>query len=254
MSYFIFEFKRSLISLKTLLAIIITFISLLVGGFEYIFDNSFNIGYIYLFKYAYSDGTISILAFTAPIIACIPFATSYIIEKESNLTNYIYVKISSIKYILIKFFLNLFLGGFVLFSGTVLFVLFIMILKGYNPSDSITLNHSLEYIYYFNPLIYILIEISLLYVFGMVISTICLVISNFFKNKYFAIVCTFFIYMLIGITTSGYLPYLNIQNLYDLSLNGDINIFYRLIYALFILIISLLILLKKFSSKENRFE
>ncbi len=251
MNYFVSELKRALISYKTLIAIIITFISLLIGGFEYLFNDSFDIGAIYLYKYAFSDGTISILVFAAPIIACLPFATSYATERESGFLSYIYVKTTPRKYILTKYILTAFLGGFVLFVGTFLFFIFTLSLKGLNPNDVITLNRSLEKVYLFNPLLYIFIEMTFTFIFGMVASTTCLVISDFFKNKYFAIVCTFFLYMLIGITTSTIIPYLNIQIVYDISLYNYIGIPYILLYALLILLLNLFIILKKVNLKEK---
>lgn len=254
MKYFLSEFKRSVISSKTLLAIILTFICMLIGGSEYIFTNIFDVGAIYIYKYAYSDGTISLIVFLAPIIACIPFATSYITERESNFTQYIYTKLQPGKYIAIKIFLNAFLGGFVLLCGAGLFLIFIILLKGFNINDLITLNNSISNIFEISPLIYILIELLQLFIFGVVLSTLCLVISEFVRNKYLSVVCTFFIYMIIGVTSSGYCHYLNIQMLYDLSIYPEIGILYRLLYATLLLVVSIGIFFVRVNSKEKIIE
>lgn len=256
MNYFLYELKRSFKSSKTLISILLTFVCLIIGGSEYLFNKLYDVGAIYIYKYSVSDGTISLLVFTASIICCIPFATSYSVEKESHTFQYISTKISPVKYIFIKYIINMFIGGSVLFIGSFLFYIFAFIIKGYNASDSILFNNSIQNIYLNSKFIYILIEMFFLFIFGSVISTICLVISDFIKNKYLSIVVTFFIYIFTSIITSNLsLPYLNMQILYGLSsYNNNISIFYRLGYALFLLLVSLLILIIRFISKEKSIE
>lgn len=240
MNYFLYELKRTMFSRKVSIAIILTFIFMIIGGAEYIFNNYFDINAVYLYKYAYSDGTISLFVFAAPIIACIPFATSYIEERESNFLKYIYIKITPLKYAIIKVIINSFLGGVVLLFGLGSFLILCIVLKGVDSTGMITLNNSISNIYSGSPLAYILIELLQTFVFGAVFATICLAISTFTNNKYLAVVFTFFLYMVIGVITSNNFPYLNIQILYDLSLYPEIGVFYRYIYALCIFIVSII--------------
>lgn len=252
MSYFLYELKTNLYSTKIIIGIFLVFICLWIGGAEYIFS-SFPVGGIYLYKYAFSDGTNSIFVFTAPIIACIPYATSYIDELNSGFTNNIILKLELKKYILIKIIISVFLGGLILLIGCSLFFIFCIILKGINGNE-ITLNDSIAYLYYQSPIKYMVIEIFQIFTFGCVFSSICLMISAFLKNKYLAITATFFVYLSIGIITFDILPMLNLQLLYDISLGPSISIIYRIIYGVLMIICCGTIFFVKCGRKERYFE
>lgn len=254
MNYFMFEFKRIAFSKKPMFAIILTFICLIIGGDEYIFSNISSSGASYLFKYAYSDGVKSLLVFLAPMIACIPYATSYIEEKSSKKLEYILLKITPKKYSITKIILSSFFGGIVLFIGAGLFYIFCILLKSLNENDIITFNTSIEHIFIKSQIQYIFIEISMLFLFGVVMSTLCLSISTILKNKYLAVISTFLIYIVVNIVTGSILSNLSLVLLYDISMSSEIGILYRMLYALVIFSVLSILFYININKKENLFE
>src|SRR3712207_9304047 len=77
--------------------------------------------YTTLFRsYLFTWATRGFIGTFAPILVCLPFADSYLDDVDSGMQKYLYIKITRLKYGVIKLFVNGLLGGLVLLIGSFL--------------------------------------------------------------------------------------------------------------------------------------
>src|SRR3712207_7569766 len=83
--------------------------------------------YTTLFRsYLFTWSTRGFIGIFAPILVCLPFADSYLDDVDSGMQKYLYIKITRLKYGVIKLFVNGLLGGLVLLIGSFLsFLIFL---------------------------------------------------------------------------------------------------------------------------------
>jgi hypothetical protein len=237
MSYFFYEFRRAITSKNFLIVYVIGFISLFIGGFEFLSTDI--VGSTYIFSYAYDSGTMCTFIFLAPIIASVPFSMSYIFENEEYFSNYIYIRMSKLKYFTIKFVINSLIGGLTIFLSTFSYYILVLAIRGVNSKDLFSMNIGGDYLalYNKNQILCMLVVVSLTSIFGYVFASFSLAISTFIKNKYLTIIIPFAIYLFSGMFLYNY-EKLNLQVLYSLRLFPNVSIFYRIIYSLILVLIS----------------
>lgn len=191
------DFKRAFINIYFLLAILICLLACSLGIYPYI--DFFENGAIYFFLRAHSIGSSSVLALMVPLIPAIPFAFSYVNDKESGFINYIYLRNSKKEYIISRLISNSLAGGLSL----ALPLLFVFgLLSSIFPVkyvDMGSVKGAFSSIYNTSQVNYVFLLIGLAFIFGAVYSTLGLAVTAFVENKYLAIVFPFFVYFIPGI-------------------------------------------------------
>lgn len=237
MNYIIFELKRSIFSKKFIFAFIIGILSLFIGGFEFYFTDI--VGATYTFIYSFDLGTMSIFMFLAPIISALLFSDSYLHEFESDFISNIYIRLTKFKYLTIKFFTNCISGGLIMFSITMIYSVFILVIKDINPLDKLSLNIGGAFlnIYDKNQIFCLMILVLGCSLFGAVISSISIALSPLIKNRYLTIIIPFAIFLFSAIFLYDY-KFINLQNIYSFRLAENVSIIYRVYYSTFLIIAS----------------
>lgn len=223
-AYFHEEFKRAFLSKITIVTTIIS-ILLFFGGFiEYMnkeWLNSNTLSVLYLFLLGYNSGTSNFMGVFFPIIACMPFAASYLSDKKSGIDKYIYLRISRKKYQWIKVLVNGLAGGFVVFIGAFTAVLFLLVLRIF--LDIPLVGKELETVIFFqdmgisNPFTMIMIILLTLFLCGFTIATFSLGVSVFIHNIYLSTLSSFVYYLISALILSKLYIYINLLSIYDIS-------------------------------------
>lgn len=151
------------------------------------------------------------LILTIPMLACIIYSDSYIIERKNNITNYFFIRSSRIKY-----FISKILVIFCTVFSTIFLVLIINELLTYTaipkigvntgygiPIYQIRVNNNeffLQQIYNLNPYVYNIILITISAIYGALIAVIAFNISLIIRMKPVTLIIgTFLIVNLISI-------------------------------------------------------
>ncbi|MEF9992476.1 MAG: hypothetical protein RR835_08630 [Peptostreptococcaceae bacterium] len=255
-NYYQTELRKSFYSKQFLLATIFSFICLCIGGIEYLsgYLDSSTVGSFYLFMDSYSSGFYSVLIFLSPIICSIPFALSYLDEKESNKFEIIIKEVGLKKYIKSKLIANMLSGGMALSISLILYYLFLITIKGIIPSDInyYDLNQNLGAFIANNQFAYILVEIIFAFIFGATFANLTFCMSFIVKDKCLSIFSSMFFYMLSSVVLSRFSDYLNSQIIYSFSSSINIGILPRIVHAFILNIIYVLILASSFKFKNTK--
>lgn len=206
------EFKRAFISRNNLIANLIVIFSLLVAYYD---DSKIlppQIDAIDLFIRCRTSTPLSFLPLLAPLVACIPFANSYVLDKESGLLKYIYIKIKPKQFLLIRLIVNALVSGLVFVIAQSIMLIFLVIIYGVNSNPTCEVVGAFSSFYYSSKITYALIIIATSFIFGMVFSTLSLGISTLVNNKYLILLLPF-IYVIITGTIFETIGLNNIINL-----------------------------------------
>jgi hypothetical protein len=190
------------------------------------------------------DGTSAVLSVVFPILVALPFASSYVVDVDSGMIDYIYLRMGRIKYLLTRLLVNALVSGFVISSSLLIsFILFLMI-KNFDvqPINSVSVVLFKE-IFNESPVVYILIYILNTFICGAVFSTFGLGLSTIIKKQYFAVLSPFLLYILSGTLFTQINKFFNSAILFDLNYYGDLKIIHVLFYDIFLLILSISIFL-----------
>nr|WP_317333881.1 hypothetical protein [uncultured Romboutsia sp.] len=247
-NFFKAEFKRAIFSKNMLFAFIICILSFLFSLNNMLFHDYRGVTYSY--ELSVYGGVISILAV---MVSAIPFSTSYIDEYSSNYCMYIKHKIGSFKYISTKFMVNFIAGGLALFIPFILYYLFLLALKGISFEDLDYLsetNKTLGYIFKQSQVQYMILKIFLTSICGATLATLALGVSIYIRNKYLVIVFPFLCYVGSAMFLTEY--NLSAQMLFNLDRDPHISMNYRLIYALAIVLVSIIIFIVKYVMEDNK--
>jgi hypothetical protein len=240
-SYIKEEFRRGLIS-KTTFATVIVSIMLVFGGMIEYFGwiKSGNLSVLYLFLQGYNSGTASFLIMVFPIIACLPFAASYISDRKSGLNKYIYIRMDKGKYRLIRFLVNGIVGGSVLLIGPLVAFIFLMIVKIFTGIPLVS--GQMETVEFFrdigvnSPILMIIIILITLFFCGFVFASFAIGVSTFIQNIYLIVLIPF-IYLIISATVlTNIHGYLNAMALYDVNYHG-MGFTLRIVYGIVLCVI-----------------
>lgn len=217
-AYFKEDLKRAFWSRMTLLSVVLS-ILLFFGGFaEYLgWLRSGVVSVFYLFTLGYESG----IAIVFPLIACLPFAGSFVKDCKSGV-----VKDCSSKrgYLWIRFLVNGLVGGFVLFIGPLVGFLFLL---GTNLIIGTAMNGQDTEIYgYFSrlgiqsPIVIMILLLIGLFCCGFIMASMALGLSVFIQNPYIVTIFPFVLYLFTATVLLDMNPSLNLLNLYSLTSYG----------------------------------
>ncbi|GAB6169500.1 hypothetical protein JCM1393_19600 [Clostridium carnis] len=187
-SYFKMEFKRALLGKSTLIGITIVFCCLLTAYFSMneIYLDGINTFITILF---YTD--MSILIYIAPILAVIPFVNSYILDKESGMIQYIYIKMDIKQYLKTKIIVNGLMGGLVFLIPEIIALIHLLIVRGIDDFIIPTNLGTFSDIYIKYKLLYVIVIILTHFLYGIAIATLGLGVTVVTKNKYLGFLAPF---------------------------------------------------------------
>lgn len=248
--FFKSELKRAILSKNMAFAIFICIVSFFLN-FDFIYSLfTYSVrGVTYFYNLSVYWGIISFLFL---IIATIPFATSYLEDYSSGYYSSVKDKIGGFKYVITKFVVNFIAGGLVIFIPFVLFFLFLLVLKGVSLRDldyATEVNISLRHIFEHSQVQYMLLNIILSSIAGATFSTVALAVSIYTKNKHLVMVFPFLCYIASAIILSDY--NLNLQMIFNLDTDINLSMTYRLIYALFVVLVSISVFIIKYILDEK---
>lgn len=248
-TYFKLEFKKTLISWKTVLATL-TFISVLMIVY---FDNMlYSNGrldgldcYIYIEKFTY-------IGFIAPVVLALVYSTSIIKDRNTGFMDKILEIISIKDYFKVKFIVNALITGLMFFVSQVTVVIYLIINFGIKDKIDTNITHFSNN--YNNPKIVCIILIILITTLSAVaFSTFMLGFVTAVNKKYIAFIFPLFYVVVTGIffqaLSFNVIINFNIIDLFNLIMGYDTNILSVIIYDL-ILMMAGTMLLYKFGYKR----
>lgn len=240
-TYFKFEFKRALFSWRTLAAIIIILICLIVPYYnERKFPHPGTDGINYFMNIGY----LTYLPFIAPLIACIPYSNTYIQDKKSGVLNKLFTVVEPKEYFLSRIIVNALVSGLVFLIAQSIMLLFLIICFGID-SNSTKASGAFSTIYYNSKITYIIIVIVRTFISSAAFSTFILGLTTFAENKYFTMIVPLFYVIVTGIlfeiSAFNRLINFNILLLFHLELRSDLNVFNVIFYCLVLLLIGSLL-------------
>ena len=227
--YFKNEFKRALFGKNAIISFSIT-LGILIAAFmkEFGFESI-----KYISQYPTFDAIDAFLIVMSsnivivfPLLATIIFSDSYLQEKESGFTKFIYTRMPLKKYVSIKVIVNSISSTLVAGSSSLFMLIFLVVTVGIrNPqiaSYTNNINGPLSYLLDSRDtrLIYALIIILLFSIAYMVTATLSLGISAWVKNRYLVLIAPFFYYILCGTIVER----LGINRIFDFHLARVISL------------------------------
>ncbi|TSB45877.1 hypothetical protein [Alkalicoccobacillus porphyridii] len=237
------ELKRAFISKVAFGTMILSIALVFVGMFEYLSWISYGgISVLYIFLSGYNTGTANFLVIVFPILATLPFASSYVEDCKSGLIKYTYLRMQKRTYMYIRLVVNGIIGGTVLFIGPFVAFVFLMIAKTFTGMPMV--KEHMETVAYFesigvhSPLLMIIIILMTLFCCGFIIATIALGISTFIQNSYLTILIPFILYILSGTVLKSIYTNLNLLALYDVDYFG-MSFTERILYGMILCIIGI---------------
>lgn len=227
--YFKNELKRALFGKGTIISFSIT-----LGIFIAAFMKEFGFESIrYISQYPTFDAIDALLIVMSstivivfPLLATIIFSDSYLQEKESGFTKFIYTRMPLKKYVSIKVIVNSISSALVAGASSLFMLIFLVVSVGIrNPqiaSYTNNINGPLSYLLDSRDtrLIYALIIILLFSIAYMVTATLALGISAWVKNRYLVLITPFFYYILCGTIVER----LGINRIFDFHLARVISL------------------------------
>lgn len=197
---------------------------------------------------------LSYLSNLAPLIVCIPAATSYVIDKKSGFLNYIFIKLKKKEYFKIRFAVNALIGGLTILIPETVMLIFMVIRHGINNKHLPDIGGAFGGIYQISKPSYAVIILIMTFIFGIVFSTFALGISAIVENKYLTILLPY-VYVIISGTIFEVIgfnkfAYLNVVVLFNISCKGDLTSINVILYDIALMFISS-VLFFYFGKKNN---
>ena len=137
----------------------------------------------------------------ACVFPALPYATRFVEEYNSSFSRFILIRSSRIRYAVCKSVSIAFSGGLMMAEAfTIIFGIAVLIGKpstGYDPS--VPYGGTIWYVLIpvWGGKCVLLLKILLAFIFGMVWSSVCLLLSVFFLNRYVAFIGTFILYQFL---------------------------------------------------------
>jgi len=230
-NFFKFELKRSIFSKSTFFSIFVIALCIFYSYYDYTIVLSPYVDGIDIFIYVISD----YLALLAPLIACIPFSNSLLIDEESGIQPYINSRLSRRKYLTCRLIANFSVSSLIFFVVELGAFTILIFIYGINDNHNEILG-AFSNIYYNSKLFYGIISIIITTLFGGIFSTLALGISNIVKNKYLTIIIPYVyviisgtIFELIGLND---LINLHVCSLFNIHLRSNTTSFALILYDL----------------------
>lgn len=241
---FVYEIKRKLLYPLTIFTIIITFFAAIYGSEDYL---KYGYGdYIDVFNFSIISGTSSVIALFAPILVCLPMAQSYIEEEKSGYSFICISKMGYKNYFKKRIGINAVIGGLTLTIPSAMFMILCFCIKGIQKSQHPAFDVVFgKEIYEFSGVLYVILMIINLFIFGAVFSTLGLGIASICRNAFLGSVLPF-VYMIFSMIFLNELNVkLNANRLFSLneSIEGY-NITVWLLYYIILFIIGIILYIK----------
>ncbi|UAC48553.1 hypothetical protein K6959_00670 [Bacillus aquiflavi] len=228
------ETRRAFLSKEMILAVLLSIVLFFIGILEtmsWIFSGSTSV--LYAFLQGYNSGTANFLIIAFPLIVCMPFATSYRIDKLTGFDQYLLIRLKKKHYKIIRWFVNGFAGGFALFIGPFIGFIFLFICKLIFQLPMI--KEETETAAFFNIIgidsafLMIMIILLNLFICGFVFSSLGIGVSTLINNRYVAMLVPFIFLIISGTILTKLNIYLNALTLYDIHHFG-MSIIQKLVY------------------------
>lgn len=239
------ELKRAFLSKVTIGTVILSILLVFGGMFEYLGWIPYGgISVLYIFLSGYNSGTASFLGVVFPIIACLPFASSYVEDCKSGLKKYIYLRMEKKKYMTIRFFINGLVGGTVLFIGPFIAFLFLLVIKLFTGIPMV--KEQMETFTYFegmgihSPIVVIIIILGTLFFCGFILATVALGVSTIIQNIYLTVLAPFILYIISATVLMNINPNLNLLGLYNVDHYG-MSFTQRFVYGMILCVIGVVL-------------
>ncbi|MBE6051693.1 MAG: hypothetical protein E7214_13850 [Clostridium sp.] len=241
-NFFLHEFKRCFFSKETLFGMIVVLLCLVIPYLNEIripYLNADACIYFIRIRTSLPDCYYPVLM---PIIACIPAATKYIIDKKSGILNYILLKIRRKDYIKVRLIVNILVSGLMSVIPQIIVLIFLLLKYKINDTE-MEVWGAFNNIFYDSRLLYAIILIIIAFVSSAVFSTFALGISAIVENKYLTILIPF-VYMIISGTIFELIGInkifsLNTTILFMIDCTGDLTTSNVIIYQLILLCIGI---------------
>lgn len=244
--------KNSIFNLNMLIAIIITFSCLFIGGYEPLFLSS-NSDFAYSFFVSLCCGTSSILVILYPIISCVPYSTAYADECKSGYINYVFMRVSKRKYIIAKI-LSCSISGCVSIGIPVLvWLILCLISKGGNLSEysiDTWVTHGKQ-IFTRSPLFYCILYAINAAICGGIFAIIGLAISRFTKNKYLIHILPFVLYIFCAMFFANICINLNPILLFDINTHAHSSIYITILVKIILILVTTTVFSRGVHDYEN---
>lgn len=248
---FNYELKRKLLYASTILSILIAFFAAIYGSEDY-----FEYGYgdfIDVFNFSIISGTSSVLALFAPILVCLPMAQSFIEEEKSGYSFICISKMGYKKYFKKRIGMNAVIVGLTLAIPSFMFLILTFCFKGIGKSKHPAFDVIFaKEIYEFSGILYVMLMIINLFIFGAVFATLGLGIASICKNAFLGSILPF-IYMLFSmIFLNEWNVNLNANRLFSLNecIEGY-NISIWFIYYFILIMIGIGLYIKGFMNYDR---
>lgn len=197
-SYFVQELKRAVFQKKMYLTIAIAFICIWIGAIEEVLfplpNNAFN---LFILSYHFS-----FLIVIFPLLACLPYATSYLEDCKTGHIQYALIRMTPAKYIFTKIMVNGLAGGLGILLGCILAFFTLVVVEGIElntisivPVDAIVF-HKLLLTY---PLLWMYVLFLVIFIGGFCFATFGLGLSVIIRNPYITILFPFFYEIFSGV-------------------------------------------------------
>lgn len=199
--------KKSLINLKMLIVVILSFsvlfTALVISGYVLNPDlGGIQTGIDLLSTYTVPFAMSSFVVF-AGVFPGIPYAYNYLEERNCGYLKFILIRTSRKKYAFQKIFFSGLSGGVsMLIPGIMIFILLDIISLDTTPTDHNAIFEQtmwFPYMYIWGGRLVLVFKAILMFLFGVMWSELALMMSLIFRNKYVAFVLPFLIYELCGI-------------------------------------------------------
>lgn len=253
------DLKRAFLSKRTVMMYLFSITLFFAGMFQYIqWLPSQSVSIIYTFLAGYNSSTFSYLALVFPIVASIPYATSYFEDCQSGFNKSIYTRMNRRKYLHIRTLTNALVGGFTLAIGPSLAIVFLVIMDVATNATMVESDEYLETFTYLSnqgitsPLLMMFVMVGVIFLSGAVIATFTLRLSTLLKNSYFTALSSFFLLLISATILTKFSAKFSLVSLYDVDHFG-MTFVERFIYEIILVAIGLVLIYKNGRRLEAKY-
>ncbi|KLU62471.1 ABC-2 family transporter protein [Peptococcaceae bacterium CEB3] len=222
--YFKNEMKRALLGKSALISFLIALVVLVISFLAFLGFPHYNVFWLKRSKDAI-DVFINIrdnLVVIFPLLATIIFSDSYLLEKQTGFTKFIYSRMSLKRYVWIKFTVNALTSAVVGCAAS--FIMLVFLIFTYGIGIRFATERAIgpfSYLLSSNRLGYGLIVVLTTGLCYMTMATLAMGLSAWIKNRYLVLIIPFFYYILCGtlleILGVNFIFNLNLAQVYGLN-------------------------------------
>jgi len=153
--------------------------------------------------------TYLVYSLTFPLLASLAYSDAYAEDFNSGLIKSVLTKVEKGKYLTIRYFVNFMIGGLVaVFPLIINFIgemaAYPLIENNYYFGMPLVIQGSFwPELFYNHPILYILLRLFILFLFGGMLASIGLAVSTFVKNRYIVLIVPFLLVLGIDVLSSA---------------------------------------------------